>query len=73
MTGNAELHPSLTMVSTPEEATNATVRWSRKITLVSDRVAVISDSFETAGEPAMIFASFPAFRGGSLSFEKRSR
>lgn len=40
----------LTMVSPPEEATNAGVRWSRTISLVGDRLAVISDTFETGGE-----------------------
>jgi hypothetical protein len=40
----------LTMVSPPEEATNTGVRWSRTISLVRDRFAVISDTFETAAE-----------------------
>lgn len=42
--------PSLTMVSPPEEATNASVRWSRKITLLTGHVAVISDIFGAEGE-----------------------
>lgn len=42
--------PSLTMVSPPEEATNSSVRWSRKITLLTGRVAVISDTFGAEGE-----------------------
>ncbi len=40
----------LTMVSPPEEATNSTVRWTRTITTVKSRFAVISDTFETEGE-----------------------
>jgi hypothetical protein len=51
---------SLTMVSPEEEATNASVRWSRTITLVRDRFAVISDSFETEGEHSYeILLHFP--------------
>lgn len=46
---NNEL-PSLTMVSPPGETTNAGVRWSRKITLVNRRMAIISDSFTAEGE-----------------------
>lgn len=42
--------PSLTMISPPEEATNASVRWSRKITLLTGHVAVISDTFGAEGE-----------------------
>jgi len=41
---------SLTMVSPPEEATNSSVRWTRRITTVSGRFALISDTFEAAGE-----------------------
>jgi hypothetical protein len=41
---------TVSMVSPPEEQTNASVRWSRRITLVKGRFAVISDSFEAAGE-----------------------
>ena len=52
--------PSLTMVSPPEEATNANVRWSRKITLVREHIAVISDSFEAAGDHSYeILLHFP--------------
>ncbi|MDZ7634487.1 MAG: alginate lyase family protein [Bacteroidales bacterium] len=40
----------LTMVSPPEEATNASVRWTRTITTVRNRIAVISDTFEAEGE-----------------------
>jgi hypothetical protein len=45
-----EVIPSLTMISPPEEATNATVSWSRKITLATGNIAIISDSFRTEGE-----------------------
>jgi len=38
------------MVSPPEEVTNSSVQWTRRITLVSDRFAVISDSYEAEGE-----------------------
>jgi len=41
---------SLEMVSPPEELTNSSVRWTRKITIVSDSVALISDTFEAEGE-----------------------
>ncbi len=41
---------SLVMVSPPEEATNASVSWSRKITLVGSRLALISDHFESDRE-----------------------
>ncbi len=41
---------SLEMVSPPEELTNSSVRWTRKITIVSASVAVISDTFEAEGE-----------------------
>ena len=48
------------MVSPPEEATNANVRWSRKITLVREHIAVISDSFEAAGDHSYeILLHFP--------------
>jgi hypothetical protein len=52
--------PSLTMVSPPEEATNVNVRWSRKITLVREHIAVISDSFEAVGDHSYeILLHFP--------------
>jgi len=38
------------MISPPDEATNSSVRWTRKITLVKGRFAVISDRFEAGGE-----------------------
>ncbi len=41
---------SLTMVSPPEEATNSSVRWTRTITIVSGRFAIISDTFVAVGE-----------------------
>jgi hypothetical protein len=41
---------SLTMVSPPEEATNSSVLWTRIITLVKGRFAVISDSFRAEGD-----------------------
>ncbi len=51
---------SLTMVSPPEEATNSSVHWSRTITIVRDRFAVISDFFETEGEHSYeILLHFP--------------
>jgi len=40
----------LAMISPPEEVTNSSVRWTRAITIVSDTVAVISDTFEAEGE-----------------------
>ena len=40
----------LKMVSPPEEATNSSVRWTRTITIVSGRFALISDTFEAEGE-----------------------
>jgi hypothetical protein len=51
---------SLTMVSPQEEATNASVHWSRTITIVRDRFTVISDFFETEGEHSYeILLHFP--------------
>ncbi len=55
----AEL-PSLTMVSPPEEATNANVLWSRKIILVREHIAIISDSFKAEGDHSYeILLHFP--------------
>ena len=51
---------SLTMVSPSEEATNSSVHWSRTITIVRDRFAVISDFFDTEGEHSYeILLHFP--------------
>ena len=51
---------SLTMVSPSEEATNSSVHWSRTITFIRDRFAVISDFFNTAGEHSYeILLHFP--------------
>lgn len=48
------------MVSPPEEATNSSVSWTRKITLVKGRFAVISDMFEAGGEHSYeILLHFP--------------
>ena len=48
------------MVSPREEQTNASVRWTRRITLVKGRFAVISDSFEAAGDHSYeILLHFP--------------
>lgn len=50
----------LTMVSPPEEPTNSSVRWTRTITLVTNAVAVISDTFEAEGEHSYeILIHFP--------------
>ncbi len=63
---------SVTMVSPPEEATNASVRWSRTITLVGSRMAVISDLFESDGRHSYeILLHFPPAevttgRGGQM-------
>lgn len=50
----------LKMVSPPEEATNSSVRWTRTITIVSGRFALISDTFEAEGEHSYeILLHFP--------------
>ncbi|HCM59495.1 MAG TPA: hypothetical protein DIS74_03820 [Bacteroidales bacterium] len=51
---------TVSMISPPEEQTNASVRWSRRITLVKGLFAVISDSFEAAGDHSYeILLHFP--------------
>ncbi|HOO66467.1 MAG: alginate lyase family protein [Bacteroidales bacterium] len=42
--------PSIVMASPPEEVTNGSVSWRRKITIVRGCFAVISDRFDTEGE-----------------------
>lgn len=50
----------VTMVSPSEEVTNASVNWTRRITLVRNGFAVISDSYEARGEHSYeILLHFP--------------
>ncbi len=51
---------TVAMVSPPEEVTNSSVSWTRKITLVKGRFAVVSDRFEAEGEHSYeILMHFP--------------